>query len=136
MDLEKAEEFFEERKEVVLAYLYGSAATGKLREDSDIDIGIFLETLEPVEKNPLYEARLSRELEELLEGDRRIEVRILNDQDLVFLHQVISKGSCFYSRTEKERVRFETGTMEKYFDFKPKIEEYNKARRRRLKADG
>lgn len=130
----EAREFLREKEEILLAYLYGSAAKNDLRRGSDIDLGVLVKDME--EKDPLYEARLARRLKEKTGAEREIDVRTLNGRKLLFLHQVLKYGKCIFSRDEKTRVEFETRVMKKYADFKPKIKEYNKERSKRLKADG
>lgn len=114
--------------EILAAYLYGSFASGSPVEESDIDIGLLLRA--DYTPEPLYEARISRELDKAL--GREVEARVLNHKNLIFLHQVLKHSKPLFSRDDKERIRFETETYSKYLDFKPFCEDYNQIRRERL----
>lgn len=119
-----------------LAYLYGSTARGEEWKKSDIDIAVLLKDLKSIEKNPLYESRIAGELQKQTEAERDLDIRVLNQRDPVYLHQVLKYGDCIYSESEKEKAEFETFALKKYWDFKPKIEEYNRARARRMTSHG
>jgi predicted nucleotidyltransferase len=123
---EVAEQVFGPEEEIVLCYLYGSAARGELREGSDVDVGVVL--CDDAEPDPLYEPRLARRFEELLDVGREVEVRILNGRGSVFLNQVVRDGCCIYKRSEDVRHRFERDVMKKYADYKPFMRMYNEAR--------
>ena len=101
----------------------------KNREEvSDIDIGVLLR--DNYEADPLYEAKISIESDKSLGIET--EARILNNKNIIFLHQVLKHGVLLFSRNERERIKFETDTYSRYLDFKPFYEEYNKIRRRSL----
>ena len=127
---DKAGKAFMGRGEVLVAYLYGSVAKGKAHKGSDIDIGVVL--AEDYKPDPFYESRLSAELSKAFGAEA--EVRVLNGQSIVFLHQVLKYGVLLFSRDEKTRVGFETYTYSRYLDFRPFFEAYNKERRKRVLA--
>ena len=41
-ELENSREYFQEKENVVLAFIFGSSAKGIAGEDSDLDIGVYL----------------------------------------------------------------------------------------------
>lgn len=131
----EARELLQGRDEVLLAYLYGSAAKGEMREKSDLDLGLVVKDTSQLEDNH-YEAKLARQLQAKTEVKRELDVRLLNDRDSTFLHQVLKYGECVFSRDETTRVEFETRALELYADLEPKRKEYNKERARRLQVDG
>nr|NIQ07681.1 nucleotidyltransferase domain-containing protein [Candidatus Korarchaeota archaeon]NIU85310.1 hypothetical protein [Candidatus Thorarchaeota archaeon]NIW15410.1 hypothetical protein [Candidatus Thorarchaeota archaeon]NIW53354.1 hypothetical protein [Candidatus Korarchaeota archaeon] len=120
-------------EELLVGYLYGSFARGNTTDRSDIDIGVLIS--EDFETGPLYESKLSVKIESTITTQRDVEVRVLNDQPLRFLHQVLKYGKMFYCKDEIARIRFETRVYDKYIDFKPFIKEYNELRRKRLLHD-
>ncbi len=124
----KTENILKNREEVLVAYLYSSFAKGNANEKSDIDIGVLLR--DNYEADPLYEAKISIEFDKSLGIET--EARILNNKNIIFLHQVLKHGVLLFSRNERERIKFETDTYSRYLDFKPFYEEYNKIRRRSL----
>ena len=124
---EKASSILKDEDNILFAYLYGSTATGKFTEDSDIDIGIYCSDQE---HDNLYPERLSAELEK--EFGREVDVRILNERNLIFLHQVLKNGELIFSKDERKRVEFETGVYDRYLDMKYYFDKYNEIRRKRV----
>lgn len=127
---EKTRGILKGHKEVLSAYFYGSFAKGKARKKSDVDIGLLLR--DDYKADPLYESKISIRFDKKL--GREVEVRILNNKPLGFLHQVLKYGKNLFSRNEKARIKFETDTYSGYLDIKPFYEEYNKLRKKRLLA--
>ncbi|OPY22555.1 MAG: Nucleotidyltransferase domain protein [Methanobacterium sp. PtaU1.Bin097] len=121
--LRKVTEKLEKDKRVIFAYLYGSAAQGTMREDSDVDIAVFLEN---PKQDPLLEADISLELEQTL--DRSVDVRIINHAPTIFTNQVLKEGILLFSRDEPLRINFEVRNINEYLDFLPIINEYDKKR--------
>lgn len=120
------------RKEIRVAYLYGSTVKGYGGKMSDIDVGLLL--AENFRPGPLYPARIAGEIKEKCGVDREVDVRVLNERSHRFLHQVIKDGQVILCRDERERVRFEMSVIDAYIDFKPFYEQYDEKRRERLLA--
>jgi hypothetical protein len=69
---------------------------------------------------------------EKLKTKKNIEVIILNGAPLLFIYQVLKYGKPIFIRDEKFRITFESSMLDRYFDFLPFIQEYNKIRFERL----
>ncbi len=110
-------------KRIIFAYLYGSAARGDMREDSDVDIAVFLQ--DP-EDDPLLDASISLELEEI--AGRSVDVRIINHAPAIFINQVLKDGELLFSENDRLRINFEVKNINEYLDFLPLINEYDKKR--------
>lgn len=121
--LQKVTECLSKDKRIIFAYLYGSQARGTMREDSDVDIAIYLENLD---QDPLLEENISLKLENILH--RSVDVRIINKAPGSFLNQVLKDGVLLLSRDDRKRIDFETRKTLEYFDFLPIIKEYDKRR--------
>jgi len=115
--------------EIVAAYLFGSHARGYARNDSDIDVGILLS--DDQSGSGMYPLQIARELKDACKTKRDIDVRILNNGTLRFLHQVL-KGKLLFCRDEKKRIEFETSVISRYLDFKPIFQEYDRMRKLRV----
>ena len=126
------EKVLKDHKEIVAVYIYGSMVGGIYREDSDLDIGILLD--DAFREEPLYPARLAREIKLGCDIDRPVDVQILNHCSLRFLHQVLRNGELILSHDERKRVEFESTALCRYIDFKPFYREYDEERSRRLLA--
>lgn len=75
------------------AWLFGSAAAGRLHRESDVDVGILVDcTLHPTSKDR-FEVRiaLGGELSGAL-GNRLVDVVVLNDVSLLFARRVLRDG--------------------------------------------
>ena len=129
LDKDQISLLLKNREEVILAYIYGSSVKGHEGSGSDLDLGILLG--EKFVAEPLYSARVAREIEKHAHIDRELDVRILNGMPPRFLRQVID-GELIFSRDESERVRFESRVIDTYLDFKPFYEQYDRKRRERL----
>jgi len=118
------------RKEILVAYLYGSTVKGYEGKRSDIDVGLLLK--EDFKAEALYQAQIAGEIKERCGLDQEVDVRILNEGSHRFLHEVIKTGELVLSTDDRERVRFETSVVDRYVDFKPFYEQYDEKRRERL----
>jgi len=126
---EKMKQVFLDHDEIVAAYLFGSYAKGHARSDSDIDIGLLLSDNSNV--GAMYPIHIAGQLENMTGTKREMDVRILNNGTLRFLHQVL-KGKLLFCRDDKKRIDFETSTINSYLDFKPFLDDYDRMRKERL----
>jgi uncharacterized protein len=107
-----------EDEPVQLGYLYGSSVTGQTTPFSDVDIALILG--DPVD--PLERLRLILRVQLALAdrcGIDHADVRVIDEAPLVFRGRVVSEGVLVYARDEGERIRFETATRMRYFDYLP-----------------
>lgn len=111
---------------VVLAYLFGSRAKGRVHSRSDVDVAVLLdEGLSPVEQGQWQLELISRLTDALHTDD--IDLVILNRAPPFLRHQVIKARQRLYVRDEDERVRFEVETMRDWFDWQPRRERLDRA---------
>ena len=98
-------EYFEDKKDVVAVYLFGSQATGKAGDQSDVDIGIVADGKNP---EPMIEKRLIfiSELSRILRKD--VHPVILNFASKQLIRQVFEKGKCILVNDRKRLARFKT----------------------------
>lgn len=121
------------RKEIVLAYLYGSCAKGTSRPYSDVDIAILLDKNIYVEEGPYgYRAELLAILMKVLHANR-IDLTILNDAPPFLKFQVIRYGRIIFSISEVKRIDFHVKTIAKYNDVKRLLDTQHQYLSKRLK---
>ncbi len=101
-----------EFKEVKIAYLFGSRATGEARKTSDIDIAIVAPGISLDGYMELW-AKVTRAL-----GTERIDLVTLSDKPASFRYQVVKEGRVIYCRDEDMLNDFEMKAWQAYMDFK------------------
>jgi len=120
-DLDKLSGLFEKYLSVSIAYLFGSALTGVMHEESDIDIAVLFDP------KPDFFSRLelTNRLCDLL--GQTVDLALLNDASPIFKMQVISKGKLIFCRNSKVNSYFVMRTVNEYDDlsYYRKIQEKN-----------
>lgn len=119
------------RKEIQFAYIFGSLAEGVPGPESDLDLGIYLDKSSISDPDPLYETKLSLEIEKAINENFEVDILILNRASLVLKYQVTNKGELIYYKDEAEARDYEALIRKKYFDFYPMRKEYNEQRLKR-----
>jgi predicted nucleotidyltransferase len=107
-------EYFEDKKDVVAVYLFGSQATGKAGNQSDVDIGIVADGKNP---EPMIEKRLIfiSELSRILRKD--VHPVILNFASKQLIRQIFEKGKCILVNDKKRLARFKMFEFAELADF-------------------
>jgi uncharacterized protein len=119
---EQIRESLDHEKEILFAYLYGSAVYDPTLSGGDIDIAVYL-TPSNMSEYLRKEADLTGLLISRLHTDE-IDLRILNVLPLVLQHRILKDGILILSRDEIQRTDFETSVMIRFFDLKPYLDEY------------
>jgi len=124
--LKKLKLAFLKDKDIIFAYLFGSAVSQKgFNLKSDVDIAVFLDE-KRVQDNFEKRLKLMGATEKAI--SKETEVVILNDiQSIFFKFVILSEGKLIFERDHSLRLEFELKTIRDYFDFKPFIEKYNQA---------
>ncbi len=103
---------------VLLAYLFGSRAEGRVHLGSDIDVAVLLEEGLTRQEQRRWQMKLIGRLIDALRTDR-VDLLILNDAPPFLRHRVIRPRRRLYVRDERVRVDFEVRTMQEWFDWRP-----------------
>ncbi|MEW6327584.1 MAG: nucleotidyltransferase domain-containing protein [Thermodesulfobacteriota bacterium] len=96
--------------EISFAYLFGSRAEGRERQQSDIDIAIYVRPDFRIDRLELSSI-LSAELEGVTD------LVILNQAPAAVCHQVLKTGVLLIERIPEERKRFEIVARKLYEDY-------------------
>jgi predicted nucleotidyltransferase len=99
---------FAEKNNIVMILLYGSRATHRFRQDSDIDLGVLFKG----EYN--YEEVVSGFLK--IFPFNKIDVALLNHSDPLLNFQILSKNQIIYCPDKEVYLRFFANTVKKYHD--------------------
>jgi predicted nucleotidyltransferase len=97
-------------------YLFGSAARGDARRDSDLDVAILFEQDPPRTLEGLH-VGLADELQQTI--GRRIDLVVLNRAPADLVHRVLRDGILVCDRNVPARIRFEVQLRNEYFDMEP-----------------
>jgi len=128
--VKKLATLFENEKNILVAYLFGSYARGYETVQSDVDIAVLLS--EVPEKLLEYYLHLERKLAEALEKD--VDLVFLNDAPPLLKYQVIKYGRLLFSRNERIRVMFEAKSLCEYLDFSRALKRYDECFMKRILA--
>ncbi|MBM3700796.1 MAG: nucleotidyltransferase domain-containing protein [Actinobacteria bacterium] len=111
--------YFIKRKEIIFAYIFGSLVQKTANKLSDIDIAILINEEDVDEKDYRYgyQAEILTDLMQELKTDK-VDLVILNSAGILIKHRVIYFGKLIYCTDEKERVKFQVETVNKYMDYK------------------
>ena len=102
---------FRRKKEIISAYIIGSHATGKIRNDSDFDLAVVVENKKYCTTEEIY--KLIRSLS--FPKDLDLTIADHNSSPL-FLFEVISYGIRIYSRDPQSLSAIEASFIHKYYD--------------------
>ncbi|MBI4653678.1 MAG: nucleotidyltransferase domain-containing protein [Nitrospirae bacterium] len=107
--LDRLKVFWEENRDILLVYLFGSLA--ERRNANDIDLAVFFSA------NPPYE-RITELLEKLykLTGTQRIDIVDLNRSGPVFKFDIITSGKLLYMRDAETLNSFELKVIKEHMD--------------------
>ncbi len=124
--IKKIQAVVKKNPQVELAYLFGSYALGQENKDSDVDVAVQLS--KSLNQSQRFDLRLklggllSRELK------KEVDVVVLNDtKSLHFKYIIVSEGKPVYQKNDVTGYMFENFVFAEYFDFRPFLDEYNKA---------
>ncbi|MBI3491746.1 MAG: nucleotidyltransferase domain-containing protein [Acidobacteria bacterium] len=120
------------RREIRAAYVFGSVATGRAREDSDVDVAVLLGRPLPASRSLSYRLKLMTELGAALQRSD-VDVIILNDASPLLAHRVLSKGKLAFERSASDRVRFQVKTAGLYADLMPMFETHIRYLKKRVR---
>jgi len=121
-------EFFSEKKDIRVGYLFSSFAREEHDSISDVDVGIV-----GVEELPILRlARFTEELKEKL--DREVDVVDLRDKGFRFIHNILKDAEVIVNRDEDLRVDFESYILVRYLDMKPFYRKFDNALRERYEG--
>jgi predicted nucleotidyltransferase len=125
-------EVMEKDEKVLFAYLYGSYARGSIDFARDIDVAVYLRSSD-VKGYIKKEEELTIELVTKIHRDG-IDLRILNVLPLLLQYNILKDGMPIFVRDDKERVDFETKVMNRFFELKPYVDEYQQMLSLKIKS--
>jgi predicted nucleotidyltransferase len=114
------------RYPVVAAYVYGSAASGKMLSTSDLDLALVLEAPPDPYDRLQMELKIQADVEDAM-AFAPVDVRAINDAPIMVRGNIVQNGIRVYESDRGARVDFEVATRKRYFDFAPVARRLQKA---------
>lgn len=129
---ERVTDLLRDRKEVLVAYLFGSAQSKRQRRDSDMDVAVILES--SLASGERFQLRC--ELGERIAAAAGVEfadVIDLEEAPPLLAHEILRSGRLLFSRDERRRVEVTARQVMRYIDTGPLRRVLDDATFRRLK---
>jgi hypothetical protein len=101
---------FRRRKRVAAVYLFGSAATGRQRRGSDLDLAIIAKSKITGHERLKMETDLSSRFR------RDVDLVVFGQAGPLLQHQILKYGRLIYEKDPAERVRQEVRARAEYLD--------------------
>ncbi len=121
MMIEQLKNILSHYAQIDAAYLFGTAATGKLRPNSDVDVAVLLAEPYAEEELAAVHARIIYEIEAAFH--READVKILNElEHLPLIQKIIADGILVCDRHSPRRKAFAVKKNLEYLDFLPHYE--------------
>jgi len=111
---ENIKSFFENKKDIVAVYLFGSHAEGRERLSSDVDLAILFDNRDREAVNRLldkYLVALSRSLR------KDVHLTAMDFAGETILKQIFEKGECLVIKNPKKLAYFKMVAFSKIVDF-------------------
>ena len=112
-ELEKA---LSQDENIIFAYLFGSAASGRLRPLSDVDVAVYVKDTDSLAQ---YKLSLFDRLTGIL-GTTELDLVILNEASTNIAGRVLSNKRILADKGPFRRHRYESLVLREFFDFKIK----------------
>ena len=98
-------------KNIKLAYILGSVASGRAGKNSDFDLAIVVENTDQADYRRIYDLVFP------IKFSKDLDLSIVDKSSSpLFLFQIISTGQCVYQRSEEEKISFEAYVLKNYYD--------------------
>jgi predicted nucleotidyltransferase len=117
-EIAQLQAFFAGSEDVLLAYMFGSRASGRASPQSDYDIAVLTRANLP----PARRFALASELSQTLRG-RPVDLISLNEAPVELSYAVVAVGQCVFERELAARVEFEATVLSRYGDLLPVLRE-------------
>ncbi len=110
------------RQNIIAVLLFGSVASGRIHEESDIDVAVLF-------PHTLSDARRQNLIHEIYEDVayyfiEPVDVISLNDANLILSREILSKGRLVICRDSALWKEFRDSRLIQYLDYKKALEKY------------
>jgi predicted nucleotidyltransferase len=124
-------DFFKNVPEVQFGYIFGSQAKGAADSRSDLDIAIYGDTNVLTQNETLFLSDLSGQVAEMVNSND-VDIVLLNNCPLALAKDIIFEGEILFEKDLEKRIEWEILTTKKWWDWQPRLREWNRAFLHRL----
>ena len=110
--IKKCKDILMKYEDVVFSYIFGSYAQNRIRENSDIDIAIYLK--ENIDIDTYLEIKMN--LSEVLK--REVDLVILNNAPSLLKYEIYKNNILLFSRDKTLESKYKVKTLFEYSDIK------------------
>jgi len=132
---EKIRSVLKKEADIVLAYLFGSAARGEMTSLSDIDIGILFNSRITAMRRYDIKLELIGEISSA-SGINKIDIIDMEKGSALLNYNIIKHGKILKSLDEDLRVQFETSLLFRYLDEKYYLQRHSDQVLKRIASRG
>jgi predicted nucleotidyltransferase len=132
---EKIRHVLKKEANIVIAYLFGSAARDEMTSLSDIDIGILFNSRINAMRRYDVKLELMGEISSA-SGLNRVDIVDMEKGSVLLNYNIIKNGKILKSNDENLRVRFETSILSRYLDEKYYLQRHTDQLLKRIASRG
>jgi len=125
-DIRLLEKVFKDYPEIEAVYLFGSAGTGKVHLESDIDLAIYPDT------PGLRERKLSMLTELARIGFCNVDLVFMDKNDIVLQYEAVRQNIVVYQAAGFDRGATYSRIVRQYLDFYPYLTEQRNVYKKRI----
>lgn len=125
-DLKLLTDIFRRYKDIKAVYLFGSAASGKTHQESDLDLAVVPGSKEIRKQKLDILSDLARH------GFCNVDLVILDKPDIVLLYEAVRQNFLVYQTHDFDRGEMYSRVVRQYLDFLPFLEVQRKAYKKRI----
>ena len=128
-DIKLLDKAFKKYPEIEAVYLFGSAATGKVHRNSDIDLAIYPDTGELRENKLAILTDLARQ------GFCNVDLVFMDRNDIVLQYEAVRQNVIVYQTPGFDRGSLYSKIIRQYLDFYPHLTVQRQAYKQRILND-
>jgi predicted nucleotidyltransferase len=128
-DIKFLRNVFSKYPDIQAVYLFGSAASGSAREESDLDLAIIPLSAEVREQKMDILEDLARH------GFCEVDLVFLDDKDIVLRYEAVRQNKVIYQKPGFDRGATYSKIIRQYLDFYPYLSVQRQAYKRRILSD-
>jgi predicted nucleotidyltransferase len=125
-DIKILEKVFKNFPEIGAVYLFGSAETGKLHKESDLDLAIYPDTPGLRKQKPAILTELARF------GFCNVDLVFMDENDIVLQYEAVRQNIVVYQTSGFDRGSTYSRIVRQYLDFYPYLTEQRNAYKKRI----